>query len=326
VTTRTPPDPARSRAFPLLEDAAALGLRRRVVDTAVGPVVVRAGRRSGGTATVLLHGAAGSWTTWTPLLKAADDADASLSDVIALDLPGWGESAPPRRRPMAVEAASSAVAEVARSLGYERWHVIGHSLGGFVALDLAAREADATVTVGIVSATGAAVLDAVRRPIRGGARLPWFAGMLLAMRSLAALPGEGRALTRLLARLRLLDPLSAPLFADRRRLDPSVVQALALEIRPAAFVDATRAAARYDIAAWRAVRCPVRSVRGERDVFVGSGDAAALGRLVADVRTTVLVDAGHFAAVERPSAVLAALLPQAGGGLEPGDGAYRDRE
>lgn len=287
---------------------------------------MRAGRRSGGTATVLLHGAAGSWTTWTPLLQAADDAGAPLSDVVALDLPGWGESAPPQSRPMPVEIASRAVAEVTRALGYERWQVLGHSLGGFVALDLAAREPEATLAVGIVSATGVAVLDAVRRPIRGGARLPWFAGMLLAMRALAALPGQGRSLLLGLARLHLLDPLSAPLFADRRLLDPSVVAALAHEIRPAAFLDATRAAARYDVRTWRAVRCPVRSVRGERDVFVGGSDAAALAALVPDVHETVLSHAGHFAAVERPLAVLAALVPGAADAVRGGKVAAHDRE
>jgi pimeloyl-ACP methyl ester carboxylesterase len=305
-------------------DGAALGLRRVVVDSAVGPVVVRAGRRSGTTATVLLHGAAGSWTTWTPLLQAAEDAGAGVQDVLAFDLPGWGESAPPLRRPMPVQAASAGVAEAVRALGYERWRVIGHSLGGFVALDLAAREPEATTAVGLVSATGAAVVDAVRRPVRGGARLPWFAGMLLAMRALAALPSHGRRLLRLLASLGLLAPLSTPLFAGRRRPDPSVVAALAVEIRPTAFLDAARAAARYDVTAWAAIRCPVRSVRGARDVFVGRGDAAALAALVPDVSETVLETAGHFAAVEQPLAVLAALLPPAG--ATGPNVAARDRE
>jgi pimeloyl-ACP methyl ester carboxylesterase len=305
----TRPPPAVRQPLPLVSDGTALGLERVVVGTAAGPLVARVGRRSAPTATVLLHGAAGSWTTWTPLLTAAENAGVPLRNVLALDLPGWGESEPPRERPLSVHAASAAVAEVARALGYERWRVLGHSLGGFVALDLAAREPVATSAVGLVSATGAAVADAVRRPLRGGARLPWFAGMLLAMRLLAALPGEGRPVLHLLARLRVLPLLSTPLFADRRAVDPSVVAALATEIRPTAFLDATRAAAAYDLGAWRAIRCPVRTVRGARDVFVGAGDAAALGALVPGALETVLDRAGHFAAVERPLAVLAALLP-----------------
>jgi pimeloyl-ACP methyl ester carboxylesterase len=55
----------------------------------------------------------------------------------------------------------------------------------------------------------------------------------------------------------------------------------------------------------------VRSVRGARDVFVGAGDAEALASLVTDLTGAVLDGAGHFAAIERPLAVLAALLPRA---------------
>ncbi|MDH2443131.1 alpha/beta hydrolase [Amnibacterium sp. CER49] len=285
-------------------DPDALGLTREVVATPLGPVVVRTGRRTGAVATVLLHGAAGSWTTWAPLLAA----DPTIPDVVAPDLPGWGESAAPAR-PADVEAVSSAVAGVARALGYERWTVLGHSLGGFVALDLAAREPGATVAVGLVSPTGAAVVDAIRRPLRGGLRLPWFAGMLLAMRALAALPRSGRGLLRLLARLGLLRPLAAPLFADVARVDEAVIAALADEIRPVPFLLATRAAAAYDLATWRRVRCPVRSVRGARDVFVGAGDGAALAALLPDGAELVLQGAGHFAAVERPDAVLRFLGP-----------------
>jgi pimeloyl-ACP methyl ester carboxylesterase len=297
------------QALPLEADGLALGLRRLVVRTATGPVVVRASHRSGPIATVLLHGAAGSWTTWTPLLRAAEDTGRPVRDVVAVDLPGWGESPPPRDRPLSVRAASTAVAQVVRTLGYARWQVVGHSLGGFVALDLAADEPVATTAVGLVSSTGAAVVDAVRRPLVGGGRLPWFAGMLLAMRTLAVLPGDGRAVLAALARLGLLPPLSSPLFADRRAVDPSVVAALATEIRPTAFLDAARAAAGYDLGAWRAIRCPVRSVRGTRDVFVGGRDAERLTVLVPHATESVIEHAGHFAAVERPHAVLAALLP-----------------
>lgn len=308
IRPSAPCEARRAAALPLLRDAADLGLRRTVVPTTVGPVVVRATAPGPDTATVLLHGAAGSWTTWTPLLAAADRAGRPVTDVVALDLPGWGDSPAPSR-PLEVADASAAVAEVLGALGRRRWTVLGHSLGGFVALDLAVREPRRTLAVGLVSASGAGIVDTARRPVRGGARLPWFAGMLLAMHALATLPGEGRALLRLLDRIGLLGPLSAPLFADRRSVHPSVVAALAEEVRPTAFTAAVRAAAGYDLGAWRTIRCPVRSVRGARDVFVGRRDAALLAASVPDLAATVLPGAGHFAAVEQPLAVLDALLP-----------------
>ncbi|MCU1473756.1 alpha/beta hydrolase [Amnibacterium sp.] len=289
---------------PLQTDPAALGLRRRIVGTAAGPLLVHAGRPAGGPATILLPGAAGSWTTWTPLLAASDRTPAPLRDVIAVDLPGWGGSPGPVPQ---VEVLATAIEQVAEDAGHRSWRLLGHSLGGFAALDLAARRPDAVLGVGLVSPTASAVVAAVRSPIRGGARLPWFAGMLLGMRTLARLPGGGRPLVGGLHRLGVLGTLAAPLFASRP--DPSVIEALADEVRPGAFVAACREAAGYDLGRWRRIRCPVRSVRGGHDVFTGAHDGAALARLIPDFAETVLEGAGHFAAVEQPDAVLAALAP-----------------
>lgn len=294
------PYPLRRRTAP-----EQVGLWRRIVRSGAGPIVVHAGRVAGGPATILLHGAAGSWTTWTPLLEASDAAGEPLRDVIALDLPGWGESALPER--LDVEAMARVVAEVARSLGYERWNVVGHSLGGFVALELAVEYPAATLSVGLVSGTGVGVVEAIRHPVRGGAALAPFAGMLLAMRALAHLGSAGLALIGGLQRLGRLHALVSPLFARPQAIDPTVVAALSREVRPRSFVLAARAAAGYDLERWRWIRCSVRSVRGEHDVFVGGADAQGFASRIADFTETVISDAGHFAAIERPDAVLVAL-------------------
>ena len=290
--------------LPLRADADALGLRTVVVPTSVGEIVVRTGRETGGPATILLHGAAGSWTTWTPLIAASDLCGAPMRDVVAIDLPGWGASGS-AAGVESVEDLSDAVAEVARALGHSSWRLVGHSLGGFVALDVAVRHAAATVDVTLVSASGVAVLDAIRRPIRGGLGLPGFAGMLLIMRTLAVFGDLGPALVRLMRRLGWLPALAGPLFAGA--VHPSVVSALGDEVRPGAFARAARVAATYRERTWTAIRCPVRSVRGIRDVFAGETDAAAFVALIPDFRETRLPDAGHFAHIERPDAVLAAL-------------------
>ncbi|SDH60463.1 alpha/beta fold hydrolase [Microbacterium pygmaeum] len=299
-------------ALPLRTDAEALGLQRLVIPTSVGEIVVRAGRRTGGPATILLHGAAGSWTTWTPLLAASALAHAPLTDVIALDLPGWGESCG-IDRVHSVGDLSDAIVEVARALGYDSWRVVGHSLGGFVALDVAARHPDSTLGVVLVSASGAAVVDAIRRPLRGGLALPGFAGMLLGMRALAAFGAAGRGFVRFLAERGWMPALTAPLFSAS--VHPSVVAAFADEARPAAFGAAARLAAAYELRTWTGVRCPVRSVRGARDVFAGESDAAAFIALIPEFREVRLAGAGHFAHIERPDAVLDALLREQSTGV-----------
>jgi pimeloyl-ACP methyl ester carboxylesterase len=290
------------------DEGTALGLHRLVLDTANGPMVVHAGVPDGGRVVLLLHGAAGSWHGWLPVLRAAARAGRPITNAVAVDLPGWGESPDPRV-PLDAAAAADAVATAARSVGAARWSVAGHSLGGMIALQLAAQEPEATDGVVLVSPTGPAVLDAIRRPVRGGLRLPWFAGMLLAMRVLAALPGDGRPLLRALGRAGLLGALAAPLFADRRAAGRDVLDAFGEEVRPAAFLRAAASTRGSAAGPWRSVRCPVRSVRGTHDVFVGAHDAAAFAATLRDFVDTTVPGAGHFALAERPEAVLRALDP-----------------
>lgn len=286
-------------------DATTLGLRRMVVPTGVGPLAVRAGRASGSpVATVLLHGAAGSWATWAPMIAASDDVGPALSDIVALDLPGWGESPGPVPGPAELAVA---IAAVARAMGHPRWRVVGHSLGGVIALDVAARFPAETVAVGVVSPSGAGARAVARRPLVGGMRLPWLAGMVVAMRVLRALGPLARPLLRLLRRTGALRGLARPLFRHPERVDPAVSAALADEIRPSAFLAAAHLSRTHDDGVWRRIACPVRSVRGEHDVFVAAADARAWARLMRDFDDRVLADSGHFAHVEQPVQTLRAL-------------------
>jgi pimeloyl-ACP methyl ester carboxylesterase len=85
---------------------------------------------------VLVHGLGLSWRSWQPVLGALE----ARHDVIAIDLPGFGETPPlpngvaptPRRLADAVES------ELDR-LGLDAPALVGNSLGGWVALELARR-------------------------------------------------------------------------------------------------------------------------------------------------------------------------------------------
>ncbi|MBB2975606.1 pimeloyl-ACP methyl ester carboxylesterase [Microbacterium endophyticum] len=293
----------------LRTDGATLGLQRSVVPTAAGHIVVHHGREGGDVATILLHGAAASWTTWTPLIAEGDAASDGgrrepLTDVIAIDLPGWGGSAGPVPD---IAVVSCAIAAVARSLGYRQWRLIGHSLGGFIALDVAARFPQNTVAVGLVSPSGSAIQRVLRNPILGAAALPAFSGMLLAMRMLRGLGSAAVPFLNFLRRSGALRVLARPLFRHPHAIDPSVSDALADEIRPQAFLAAAEQARTYETSLWNRISVPVRSVHGEHDVFVGAGDSAAMRRRIRDFDDVGLPGAGHYAAVERPGEVRAAL-------------------
>jgi len=279
-----------------------------------GVIVVRHGRRTtGDTATILLHGAAGSWTTWTPLLAAdsceTDAAALPLTDLIIPDLPGWGESAmsdSPADR--SAEGLSATVAEIARALGYRRWIVIGHSMGGFVALQLAASEVGATVSVGLVSPTTFSVIDSVRHPISSFSTLPAYTALLMVMRLLSGLGNIGRVLVAVVRRLPLLRLLVSPLFSRPWLVDASVITALGTEIRPFGFTVASASVGAYDATTrWSGISCPVRSVEGDSDVFVAASDTDRLRGVIRRFESVTVAGAGHFAHIERPFAVLQAL-------------------
>src|SRR4051794_39622459 len=104
--------------------------------TAAYPARVRLNhhREGSGEPLVLIHGVGSQWQVWSPLIPLL----APHRDVIALDLPGFGESP---LLPGGVEpdpyALTDAVVQFLDELGLERPPVVGNSLGGLIALELA---------------------------------------------------------------------------------------------------------------------------------------------------------------------------------------------
>jgi pimeloyl-ACP methyl ester carboxylesterase len=296
--------------FPLTKNDHQLRLTTSEIPTSLGTVTVRHGRSRGPVATILLHGAAGSWTTWTPFIRAADEQSAAgpIDDLVIPDLPGWGDTPlPDDAAAETIESLAVAVVEITRALGYERWQVIGHSLGGFVALELAARYPAETSHVGLVSATTYTVIESARHPLARFGLLPGFTALLGVMRMLARL-GGGRSFVAGLHRLGMLRALTAPLFARSRGIDSSVVAALATEARPLSFALAAKRAARYDAdLSWARIACPVRAVHGARDVFVTDSDDVRMAAVIADFSVAVLAGTGHFAHIERPAETVRAV-------------------
>jgi pimeloyl-ACP methyl ester carboxylesterase len=88
-------------------------------------------------ALVLVHGFIVNHTEFDDVLEGL----AESYHVIAPDLPGFGESEKPSptRYAYGVDAFAEATADIVAAFGVGRAHVIGHSMGGAVALTLAAQ-------------------------------------------------------------------------------------------------------------------------------------------------------------------------------------------
>lgn len=97
---------------------------------------------------VLVHGLAGSWRWWRPLLPELAREHA----VHALDLPGFGRL--PRTRPFELEAAVDWLARWFAAAEVAEADVVGHSLGGLVAARLAGRHPELVRRLVLVAPAG----------------------------------------------------------------------------------------------------------------------------------------------------------------------------
>lgn len=111
---------------PQTRDVTVRGVRIRAVEA--GP--------KDAPALLLIHGFLVSQLEWADVLEPL----AERFHVIAPDLPGFGDSEKPgpARYPYGIDSFSEAMADLVAAFGVGRAHVMGHSMGGAVALTLAA--------------------------------------------------------------------------------------------------------------------------------------------------------------------------------------------
>jgi haloacetate dehalogenase len=255
---------------------------------------------------VLLHGHPRTHTTWhrvAPLLSAAGHT------VVCPDLRGYGQSAKPPttddHAPYSKRAMARDVVAVVRGLGYERFAVVGHDRGSYVALRTALDHPGAV--------THLAVLDCI--PIvehldRADARFAtaWWHWFFFAQpdkpeRAIGADPdawygGDPAA-------------MGEENHADFRRAvaDPATVHAMLEDYRAGLTVD--RAADEADRAAGRRVTCPTLVLWSARDDLEDlHGDPRAIwADWAVDLRGGGRIDSGHHVAEEAPEELVAALVP-----------------
>ncbi|MFF2553826.1 alpha/beta fold hydrolase [Nocardia sp. NPDC058058] len=97
-------------------------------------------RAGSGDPLVLVHGVGSRWQVWEPIIETL----AESFDVIAVDLPGFGGSAP--LADTTVSTLADALVEFLAAEGIENPHLAGNSMGGGIILDLAARGLARSVT------------------------------------------------------------------------------------------------------------------------------------------------------------------------------------
>ena len=100
----------------------------------VGGVIVNYVEAGRGAPLIFLHGLGGSWKDWAANLPAF----ASTHQVIAIDFPGFGDSGKPEVE-YSIDWLTDIVEKFMQERKLDRVNLVSHSMGGLVALNLAAR-------------------------------------------------------------------------------------------------------------------------------------------------------------------------------------------
>ncbi|WP_435198588.1 alpha/beta fold hydrolase [Janibacter sp. GS2] len=91
-------------------------------------------RRGSGRPLLLVHGLGAGWRSWSPIL----DELAERREVIAIDLPGFGET-PPLTGEVSISSLTDSVVDFIREEGLDGVSTVGQSMGGRIVLELARR-------------------------------------------------------------------------------------------------------------------------------------------------------------------------------------------
>jgi pimeloyl-ACP methyl ester carboxylesterase len=138
---------------------------------------LESGARTGGPVVMLLHGLAGNSSTWRPILPLLG----RKVHVIAPDFLGHGQSAKPPNGDYSLGAYAAGMRDLLVILGLDHATVIGHSLGGGVAMQFAYQFPDLTERLVLVASGG---LGRELTPLLRAAVLP---GATLTLRTLTTL-------------------------------------------------------------------------------------------------------------------------------------------
>ena len=142
---------------------------------------------------LLIHGMAGSIRNWQEVIEPL----ARHHTVVAPDLPGHGASAP-GAGDYSLGALAAGLRDLLVVLGHERATLVGHSLGGGIAMQFAYQFPEITERLVLVSSGG---LGPEVSPVLRAAALPG-AGLFIAATATAG-RSAGAALARGLAAVRL---------------------------------------------------------------------------------------------------------------------------
>ncbi len=245
---------------------------------------------------VLIHGFMVSHWEWRHLIPSLTDAG---HDVIAFDLPGFGESDRPSPQDYKYDATAylATIVGVLDALGVERASLVGHSLGGGLAMFTAANRPERVDRLIVVD------------PLVYEFKVPLEARVILA-------PWIGPIVFRAAYSRRIVKHvMKRDIYRDPALASDEWVDYVWERVNRPGGVDAAHAVLRtcHDVApfalAVRAVRAPAMIVWGEDDALFRSTGARRLAAELPGAQVRIIPVCGHSPNEERPAETLRAILP-----------------
>jgi pimeloyl-ACP methyl ester carboxylesterase len=238
-----------------------------------------------GPAVVLLHGMAASWHWWLENIPAL----AQQHRVIAVDLPGFGQS-DPLPAPAEMGTHARVVLDLLTELGIESATVSGHSMGGLVAIGMFTTQPQRVRSLILVDAGGVPMSERRLAVILVGLRI--CVGILrrrFVRRALATKPWVRRLALR-------------GAFRDPDVMSPELAALTMPLFGGPGSVDAVAAAGRaVNGTVPESITCPVLLVWGEHDAIVPPSCAHQMHDRLPDCELAVFTGSGHSPMIEFPN-------------------------
>ncbi|MDQ3721441.1 MAG: alpha/beta fold hydrolase [Actinomycetota bacterium] len=248
-----------------------------------------------GNPVVFVHGLGGQWQNFLENIPRV----AQEHRVMALDLPGFGQSEMPAGGEISIQAYGRVVDGFCDALGLERVELVGNSMGGFIAAEVTIQNPDRVERLVLISAAGITSSNVFHAPARLLGRIAHAATAVTAARH------------RRMARRPVTRHLALALVARHpSKLRPDTAwEGLIKGADGPGLEGALMASVKYDYRdRLEEIGCPTLIIWGENDSVISVEDAHEYERRISDSRKTVMEDTGHVPMVERPRAVNDVLL------------------
>ncbi|WP_374305462.1 alpha/beta fold hydrolase [Ferrovibrio sp.] len=224
---------------------------------------------------VMIHGLGGTSNTFQPLMNAL-----AGFRVIRVDLPGAGRSRVPHDD-LSIEKFTNAVLSAAKTLGVEKAHFVGHSMGTLICQQIAVEHG---ACVQSLSLFGALVEppEAARTGLMARA---W------------------------LAREQGMEPIAeqiinATVSAETKATRPAAIAFVRETIMrqdPLGYAKHCEALSKFQAVDHKRIKAPTLLVTGDSDVVAPPSMAQLIGDRVAGASMHLLDRCGHWATVEKPA-------------------------